>query len=70
MLHPEDWRWRPSWHDEPTTATIQVSSPTDEQDAERERKIKAGAEVVPFGFGREVPRAEPPEDDYWPGQGL
>lgn len=64
---PTDRLWDP-WV--PTTRqTIVVSESSDEAKEERERKIDAGAEVVPFGFGR-VLHEPAPEPETWEGQGL
>lgn len=50
--HPNDWRWRPALHRQEAARTITVYEPSDEQKAEREKKIEDGAKVVPFGFAR------------------
>jgi hypothetical protein len=62
--HAEDWRWDPRYHSTPTTATIAVSGLSAEQTAEREKKLKQGAHLVPFGFARVLqPAPESPQPD-------
>lgn len=70
------WRWDPGQHRQWTgKPTITVSEPNDEDKKERQRKIDAGAQVIPFGFARAlVERIEEPvvdpADEAWEGQGL
>ena len=65
----EGWRWEPGKHLRPTVATIVVSEPSADAVAEREARIAAGAEVVPFGFSRVLPREQraPAEPLLWDG---
>lgn len=69
----ENWRWNVMRHPRPTQATIVVSEPSVEAQAERERKIRAGARFVPFGFSRALDdddaaeAAWPPEPLTWDG---
>lgn len=53
--HGDSWRWELSRHQRPITytgPTIAVAEASAEQAKARERKIKDGARVVPFGFAR------------------
>lgn len=74
--HRENWRWDPDLHVRRTPPTIVVSESSDEAKREHQDKIDAGAEVVPFGFARALPRDEESpvvvtdDDDAWEGQGL
>lgn len=51
-MSQENFRWNPGRHRAPMYPTITVTSLTDEQVAERERKLREGARLVPFGFAR------------------
>jgi hypothetical protein len=46
----DTWRWRMSAPS--TVQTIVVSDLAEEAEAQREERVKRGARVVPFGFGR------------------
>lgn len=71
MRRPVGWQWDPS---PAGRTTIVVTDPGDEAKAERKRKIDAGADVVPFGFGRVLhERTIAPvvdDEDAWEGMGL
>lgn len=61
------WRWYAQ--SSSSRPSISVSEPSEDQIKERERRIRAGAQVVPFGFGR-VLMPEPPaeiEPMVWEG---
>ncbi len=65
----DEWRWRmraPS-----SVPTITVTDLHADAQRDRDEKVKAGAQVVPFGFGR-VLAPEPVESEpaLWEGDGA
>ena len=67
--YDEGWRWDPRYHWPVRSVSITVTEPTLEDLEEHDRKIKAGAEVVAFGFARCLPAPAPVEREplLWDG---
>lgn len=69
----DSWRWQIDRHVRPTydSYRILVSEPSDEAKTEREKKIEAGAEIVPFGFIRVIPPSRTAAEPLlWEGDGA
>lgn len=67
--HDQRWRWDVGKHLTPRVASIVVTEESDDAKEAREEKIRTGAEVVPFGFSRVLPREPrvPAEPVLWDG---
>lgn len=67
--HGDSWRYDVSRMPLPPRTSITVLDCSDEAKAERESRIRDGAEVVPFGFARAIPTPVRPtvEPQLWDG---